>query len=360
MTSVASAAIRPPASLHSATGSGRPYPPDIVATVRTLIVDSGLSYREAAARSGLREDTVGRWARRFGWGRAGVGVPPVRHDERSDAIQEPSALAGGPWVASSASPPRNDDRVLPSGDAAPAAPEPARRSRRPRSGPAVHEAARLSVEACGNVKRVARELGIGRATLYRWVKRFGWWPGPRTRRAPAIGGGKVGGSGPLYYRSRRFGRPYGGDAVGRVRDLVTGSDWSMRRIAATVGISYTTVRGWTTRRGWRRPSARRGSRRDAAERRAATIAAASDGTSRQAYPPAVGAAARELYCGTELPTRFVAARAGATRERVATWARTRGWTRPRDMPGPYDFDAEGRVRPLRRRRRRRGAAMRET
>ena len=198
----------------------------------------------------------------------------------------------------------------------------------------MHAAARVRVEGSRDgMARIAREFGIGRVTLHRWAKRFGW-------RRPAPAAGPIG-----FFRSKRRGRPYGGDAVGLARDLVTGSILPIRRIAAQVGVSPATVLGWAARRGWTRPLPKPRSRRAAALRRAETIALATGGRSRRAYPPEIVARAGELYRTTAIPTRLIAARVGATRERVAFWARSGGWTRPRDDPDPY-----GRVRTRRRRR----------
>ena len=165
------------------------------------------------------------------------------------------------------------------------------------------------------LERIAAELGIARWTLHRWRKRFGWQrPAPPERAGPT---GTLGATGPSFYRSRRFGRPYGGDAVGTARDLVTGSILPLHRIAARAGISRATLCRWIVKRGWTRPSA-------VARRRPRY---------RPPYPPAVVAEAFELYRTTRLSTRMIAARAKTTRERVRYWARTYGWTRPDDGPG---------------------------
>jgi hypothetical protein len=183
----------------------------------------------------------------------------------------------------------------------------------------VREAARVRIEGSRDgLERIGLELGIGRWTLVRWTRQFGW-------RRPA-GPGKTG---PDFFRARRFGRPYGGDAVGVARDLVTGSTLPLRRIAAQAGVSQSTVSEWMTARGWKRPAEVARGRR----------------LGRRRYGPEVVAAAGELYRTTELPTILIAARVGATRERVATWARAGGWTRPRALPFP-----DGRVRRRRARR----------
>lgn len=299
-----------PNALRSPTQSGRPYPPEIVAVVRALIEHAGLSQREAAARAGLRQDTVGRWARRFGWRRANVGgvgaragLAQARQCERSEATKERLPYARGVWVASSASPPRNDGGPRRTGKIALAAPAPSEPRRPYRYDPAVRDAARVRVEGTRDaMARIARELGVDRATLYCWAGRFGWRRPPASAKAA-----------PDFYRSRRLGRPYGGDAVSAARDLVTGSVLPLRQIAARAGVSQSTVSGWSVRHGWTRPAAVATGRR----------------LDRPPYGPAVVAAARELYETTTLSTRMIAARAKATRERVARWARTGGWTRPR-------------------------------
>ena len=151
------------------------------------------------------------------------------------------------------------------------------------------------------MERIADALGIARWTLHRWTKRFGW-----RRSAPPDR------AGPDFYRARRLGRPYGADAVGTARDLVTRSALPLHRVAARAGVSRATLHRWIARRGWTRPA---GARRRGYH---------------PPYPPSVVAAAHELYRTTERPLALVAARVKATPERVAHWARTRGWTRPRD------------------------------
>ena len=169
------------------------------------------------------------------------------------------------------------------------------------------------------MERIGLELGIARWTLVRWRKRFGW-----ERPAPPD---KVG---PANFRSRRLGRPYGGDAVGTARSLVTGSALPMGRVAARAGVSRATLYRWMKRPGWTRDGAGPG------------------GRYREPYGPAVVAAARELYETTGRSTALIAARVGAPRERVTHWARTKGWTRPRDDPDPH---GRFRVRRVRRRSR---------
>jgi uncharacterized protein YjcR len=171
----------------------------------------------------------------------------------------------------------------------------------------MHAVARVRVEGSRvGMERIANELGISRLTLIGWRKRFGWVrPEPPKRYGPLP-----------FYRSRRWGRPYGGDAVGIARDLVTGSTLPLRRIAAQAGISKATLCRWIVERGWtRHPAVRKPGRREP-------------------YGPAVVAAAHELYRQTELSTRIIAARVKTTPERVAFWAKRDGWMRPRDMPDP--------------------------
>lgn len=198
----------------------------------------------------------------------------------------------------------------------------------------MREAARVRIEGTRiGMERIGLELGIARGTLYGWRKRFGW------RRPPPAGA-----DGPRYYRSRRFPRPYGGDAVGTARNLVLASDWSLARIAARAGVCPSTVWTWMTRRGWTRPPAAPGSRRERAERRSAATVRTGDRRKR-AYPECVVASARELYESTELSTRLIAARVKASRDTVIRWARLCGWTRPRDQPDPYGRTRRRRGRP---------------
>jgi hypothetical protein len=190
----------------------------------------------------------------------------------------------------------------------------------------MHEAARVRVEGTRvGLERIAIELGLSRWTLVRWGKRFGW----RRPAAPVK-------AGPDFFRSRRLGRPYGGDALGTARDLVLGSNLPADRIAARAGVSRATLYRWTKRGGWTRPRAVASGRR----------------RYRPPYGSAIVAAARELYEGTELSVVFIAARAKATPERVAHWARSRA-DPPRDMPDPDD-----RVRRKRPRAPRRKIALR--
>jgi DNA-binding phage protein len=173
------------------------------------------------------------------------------------------------------------------------------------------------------LERIANELGISRLTLWRWAEHFGW-KRPAAPEPPAWPP-----KAPAFFRSRWFGRPYGGDAVGIARDLVLGSSLPVDRIAAQAGVSRATLYRWMKERGWaRNPAAKR------------------IGRTGPAYGAAVMAAARELYTITELPTANIAARVKTTPERVAYWAKAGGWTRPRDQEDPY-----GRVGRRRRRRR---------
>ena len=339
------------------TGLGRPYPPEIVAAARVLIVGTGLSRREAAARSGLREDTIGEWARRYGWRRAGGGA---RVGGARVGGARATVLAGvGPGPVSLA----EHANLIPPHAEVPAVGRPRSTQERPASfeaplrgasqdeeeggrrpgagrsgergcpyGPAVREAARARVEGSRDgLEPIANELGITRSTLYRWMKRFGW-----RRPAPPERGGMAGAG---FFRSRRFGRAYGGDAVGTARDLVTGSTLPLGRIAARVGVSRLTLYRWMARLGWVRPVAP-GRRRY-----------------RPPYGPDVVAAVRALYETTALSTKRIAARTKTTPGRVGHWARTGGWTRLRDLPDPcagldpHDWpDPHGRVRRPRRRR----------
>lgn len=330
------------AALRSPTGIGRPYPPEVIAGVRALIEVSGLSHSQAAARSGLRIDTIGRWARRFGWRRgaasiagaggtagaastAGAGGAPgrlaenrnnhLRHAEaRSESASRSTNDGGTCFETPAVRAPQHDDVGSFHPNFAGSTP------RRPyRYGPELREAARVRIEGSRDgMERIGLELGVARWTLVRWRKRYGW----RRPSAPR----KVG---PDFFRSKRFGRPYRADAVGTARDLVMGSTLPVPRIAARAGVCRGTVHRWMKLRGWTRPQ---GVPTDAY---------------RPPYGPEVVAAARELYQTTALPRAFIAARVKATPERVGHWARSKGWTRARDMPDPH-----GRVARRRGRRRR--------
>ena len=75
--------------------AGRGYPAEVVASVQGLVVEEGLSYREAAARSGLREGLVGEWARRLGWRRGVVGGVEMPPPPSGQARGSPSPCGGG-------------------------------------------------------------------------------------------------------------------------------------------------------------------------------------------------------------------------------------------------------------------------
>lgn len=247
--------------------------------------------------------------------------PHIRHaEERSKSASRSTRGRGASFATRPAAAPQDDDvRRARSGLEG-------RRPPRPHGyGPDVREAARLRVEGTRDgLERIANELGIARWTLHGWAKRSGWRrPAPPERVGPGGTVGPTGTVGPMFYRSRRFGRPYGGDAVGTARDLVTGSILPLDRVAARAGVSRATLYRWIARRGWTR-------QRSVTARRPRY---------RPPYPPAIVAAARELYQTTGLSTRMIAARAKTTRERVRHWARTNGWIRPYDLPGPHDWPA---------------------
>ena len=297
------------------TAPGRPYPAEVVAGVRGLVV-AGVSYREAAARAGPSVDTVGAWARLFGWrGATATGNPQRRHaSEQPQAASRSTRDDSASFETPALRAPQDDDvGSLLSG------PERCTRPRPRTYPPALREAARARVEGSRDgMERIATELGIHRYTLQRWRKRFGWVrPAAPAKR------------GPDFFRKRRLGRPYAADAVGTARDLVLRSTLPAARIAARAGISRATLYRWMKRPGWTRHAVPAGSR-----------------PYRAPYGPEVVAKARDLYCMTELPTSIIAARVKTTRERVRYWARTGGWTRPRDLPLP-----DGRVRTRRSRRR---------
>ena len=175
------------------------------------------------------------------------------------------------------------------------------------------EAARARVEGSREgLERIAFDLGIERTSLYRWKRLHGWQRPSRPERR-----------GPCFYRSaRRVGRPYGADAVGTVRDLLASTTLSADAIARRAGIGRATLYRWLEQRpDWFRHPARdtRGTR--------------------HVYPPEVIEAAHRLYRTTEFSPALIAARVGTTRDRIYHWAKTRGWTRPRDLPDTY-----GRVR----------------
>jgi len=321
--------------------------------VRALVEGAGLSYREAAARSGLREDTIGRWARRFGWRRASVACEAGRggaanacnpqrrhaepaqrasrstHDGRASFETQPHPNRLLPiWASDQTHLGNSRDARAPQDDEGGSfrSDDEARGTRPFRYGPEVVEAARVRVEGSRDgLERIAIELGIARWTLARWKKRFGW-----RRPAAAACPGRAR---PEFYRSRRLGRPYGGDAAGTARDLLARSNLPAARIAAQAGISRATLYRWMKRPGWTLREPAPGARRY-----------------RPPYGPDIVGAARELFQTTELPVAFIAARVKATPERIGHWARRHGWTRPRAQPDPH-----GRIRKGRRRRARDGA-----
>ena len=196
---------------YMAVRPGRSHSPQTVALARSLIVESHLTYRQAAARSGVCVATVGAWARRFGWRRAGVAPRPCephgRHAEEPAQRASRSTQDGGASFETQPSAAPRDDAVgsFPGRSVVP----PKRRPRR--YPPAMLEAARLRVEGSREgLERIAFDLGIERTSLYRWKRLHGWQRPSRPERR-----------GPCFYRSaRRIGRPYGADAVGTVRDLL--------------------------------------------------------------------------------------------------------------------------------------------
>ncbi len=319
-----------PGSLRSETGRGRPYPPEIVAAVRALLEGTTLRFGEIAGRTGVGEATVGRWARRFHWGRAGrreevtpAGVG-VSHLGRWDA----NPLPGGERSSRRSRPGEGESalrRVR--NPLTPTLSPPGRgsASRRPgRYEAEDHAAARALIEGSRlGLERIGLTLGIGTATLFRWQRRYRW-----TRPAPPDK------AGPTYFRYRSRGRPYAADAVGTARDLVTGTLLSQKRIAARAGVSQASISKWIRRRGWTRPADKPGSRRVAASRRTAPTAESGSRRGRP-YGPATVAEARRLYTETELSTDMVAARVRVSPVTIALWARTNGWTRPRELLDPH-------------------------
>lgn len=317
LTSFASAP--PPIQLRSPTGAGRPYPPELVASVRALIERAGLSQREAAARAGVGVDAVGRWARRFGWRRANVafgasvacevvgtalaevGSASVRAVPNFTSLSAHPGGSRGPargWVpagesrysAGTSGGRVHSRKIRP--DAEPVSG--GGRPPRPHGyGPDVREAARVRVEGTRDgLERIATELGIARWTLHGWAKRSGWRrPAPPERPGPTgtVGAtgtvGPIGTVGPMFDRSRRFGRPYGGDATSIARDLLIGSILPLHRIAARAGVSRATLCRWIATRGWRRPSAVARRRRDRPPYPPAVVAEPSSCTGRRTCPP---------------------------------------------------------------------------
>lgn len=320
----------PPGSRRSPTGRGRPYPAGIVAAVRALVEGTELRFDEIAGRTGVGEETVGRWARRGGWrrpdgGEAGRG--PTGDGRSTPVVMVRSAEGASRTTRGRRACFETPPGCLPEAPQHDAVDEAADRGQ-PRHASydaADHEAARALIEGSRlGLERIGLRLGIGTATLFRWRKRFGWSrPAPPDR------------PGPLHYRYRRLrGRPYATDAVETARQLVITTLLPQARIAARAGVSQATVSNWIRRRGWTRPTAKPTSHRFAASRRTAPTATTGNRRGR-GYDPQVVAAARELYEQTELPTVIIAARAKVSAVTLARWARRKGWTRPRDQLDPH-------------------------
>ena len=201
---------------------GRPYRAEVVETVRALL-GTELRFAEIAARTGIGEATVGRWSRRFRFA-AGEGAVPSPSSGGPSRHEVPPGV-GGEQAAPPAISPARPPPGLAYGRVRP--PHKGEGGRHP---PETREAARKMVEGTHlGLERIALELGIGRATLSRWVKRGRWSrpPGPGHIRPP---------------RSRiRRGRPYLADGVELARDLTTGTLLSQKRIAAQAGVSQATI-----------------------------------------------------------------------------------------------------------------------
>lgn len=287
---------RPP---RCATGVGRPYRAEIVATARVLVEGTTLPCREVAERIGIRRETVDRWVRRFGWRRPD-GEPR----------QAAPSLVAVPGV-----PGRHPGRY----------------------GAERREAARGLVENTRlSWERIGLQLGIAPCTLWRWRRRYRWTRPPGPDPKP-----------PFHARSRtRRGRPYAADALGNAQRLVTASRLSQATIAVKVGVSGGTLSNWIARRGWTRPPDVTASRSGAVARRAGRTGTTGARRTRSC-PPEIVAAAGELFPQTNLPAALIAARVGINKNTVWLWAKTHGWTRPRDLPDPHGL--------VRRRRRRAGA-----
>jgi transposase-like protein len=270
----------------------RPYRPEVVEAVRALL-GTGLRFAEIAAQTGVGEATVGRWSRRFRFGAGEGGSADLA------PVSSPAAAEQPEWGTRT----RMGEERRPG-----------------RYPPETREAARALVEGTRlGLERIGLELGIGPATLSRWVRRCRWQrPATAAHARPA------------RYRVPR-GRPYAGDAVEKVRDLVTGTLLSQKRIAAQAGVSQPTVSIWIRKRGSVRPSPKPWSRRFAASARAAPLAATGSRRGRP-YAPETVAAARGWYEQTELSTVIIATRVRVTPVTVARWAKAGGWTRPRDIP----------------------------
>lgn len=266
-----------PTVLRQRTGSGRPTRPEFVAPVRALVETTILPMREVAARVGVSRNTVVRLTARNGWTRPRPARLPVRGQR---------------------------------GGGHPIAPD------------VVAEARRLLEGSRLTFGQVSRLTGVSRTTLCRWCKRGRW------NRPEPPGGMRP----PRYFRYRRRGLPYAADAVGRVRDLVTGTLLSQKKIATTVGVSQERVSAWTRRRGWLRPSPLRGSKRCAASARTGPLATAGDRRGRP-YAAATRREARSLWELTLLSIALIGARLGAHPVTVARWAKEGGWERPRGRLG---------------------------
>lgn len=190
------------------------------------------------------------------------------------------------------------------------------------------EAARALVEGSALPQAViAARLGIGRATLSRWLKAGCW---RRPPEAPTfLRPRRDGGARPVRYRSMT-GRPYAADAVGAAKLLLTQTLLSQAAIAARLGVGATWVFRLLRRTGWTRPAVPRGSRRFSAFVRTAPVATNGDRRGRP-YAPETVAAARELYEAAGFSTRFVAVRVGVSEATLQRWAREKGWRRPREL-----------------------------
>ncbi len=267
----------PPGSARVLRRQGQPCRPKAVAAVRALVEDTRLTARAVADEGGMKRSTVGSLQTRRGWTRPRPARLPVRgqrgggHPIASDVVAEARGMLEG---------------------------------------------SRLTF---GEVSQLT---GVSRTTLCRWCKRGRW------NRPEPPGGLRP----PRYFRYRRRGLPYAADAVGRVRDLVTGTLLSQKKIATTVGVSQERVSAWTRRRGWLRPSPLRSSKRCAASARTGPLATAGDRRGRP-YAAATRREARALWELTLLSTALIGARLGPHPVTVARWAKEGGWERPRGRLG---------------------------
>ena len=91
---------------------------------------------------------------------------------------------------------------------------------------------------------IARRVGIGRATLYRWMKRPGW-----ERPVPAASGRP--GAGPRRHAAYR--PPYGPEIVAAARELYETTRLPPSLVAARVGTPLVRLRHWAHAGGWTRP-----------------------------------------------------------------------------------------------------------